>query len=413
MYDVIIVGARCAGSPLAMLLAQQGYRVLVVDKISFPKDTISGHAILHRGVIRLNRWHILERLYATGCPPIHTWSLDVGDFELSGRVDLPNNLPSAIAPRRTVLDALLVGAAVEAGAELREEFVVKRPLFDGNRVVGITGHYRGRTISERAPLVVGADGRHSTIAQHVRAAKYQEQPTLACWYYGYWSGLPSKGIEIYWHPHSIVFVWPTHSDLSLVTVGVARRRIQAFKKNVSANFRGIVQQFSSLYTRFLEAKQVEGFYGMVDLPNFFRKPYGLGWALVGDAGHHKDPVGAYGISDAFCDAELLAKAINETFSGEQSFEDAMAGYESARNTRAFPDYRINCEGAKLENWDAPEALRLRNALRYNKTQAGRYFAVFAKALQHDEFYSEQNLNEIFNTARRATAILAALRPQRA
>src|SRR5512146_1435030 len=130
-YDVIVVGARCAGSPVAMLLARNGYRVLVVDRATFPSDTISTHLIHPPGVARLRRWGVLDRLVATGCPPIHTYIMDMGPFAISGSPGTQDE-PVAYAPRRTVLDKLLVDSASSAGAEVREGFTVDAVVFDGD-----------------------------------------------------------------------------------------------------------------------------------------------------------------------------------------------------------------------------------------------------------------------------------------
>jgi 2-polyprenyl-6-methoxyphenol hydroxylase-like FAD-dependent oxidoreductase len=164
-YDAIVVGARCAGSPTAMLLARKGYRVLVVDKATFPSDTISTHLVHPPGVAALQRWGLLDRLVATGCPPIGVYSFDFGPFTLAGAPGTDEG-PLAYGPRRTVLDKLLVDAASEAGAEVREGFTVDDVVIEAGRVTGIRGHGRGgKTVPERARVVIGADGRHSLVAR--------------------------------------------------------------------------------------------------------------------------------------------------------------------------------------------------------------------------------------------------------
>src|SRR5258708_18309551 len=168
-YDVIVVGARCAGSPTAMLLARKGYRVLVVDRATFPSDTISTHVVHPRAVAAVARWGLLDRLAATGCPPIHTYAFDFGPFAISGSPGTAD-APVAYCARRTVLDKLLVDAASEAGAEVREGFTVDEILIEDDRVVGINGRAKdGQRVAERAQVVIGADGRFSMLAQAVRA----------------------------------------------------------------------------------------------------------------------------------------------------------------------------------------------------------------------------------------------------
>src|SRR4051794_11674011 len=150
IYDAIIVGARCAGSPTAMLLARKGYRVLLLDRATFPSDTVSTHCVQPLGVAALQRWGLLDELTTTGCPAIDTFVFDFGPFTISGAPGSAE-APVAYAPRRFVLDKLLVDAAAASGAEVREGFTVEEVLFEDGRVVGIAGHARGRpSVTERA-----------------------------------------------------------------------------------------------------------------------------------------------------------------------------------------------------------------------------------------------------------------------
>ena len=182
-FDVIVVGARCAGSPTAMLLARKGYRVLAVDRASFPSDTVSTHLAHPRAVNALSRWGLLDRLVATGCPPIHTYSFDFGAFTIAGA---PGTDKDAVAycPRRIILDKLLVAAAAESGAEIRQGFVVEEIIIEGERIVGIKGRSKhGGSVTEYAEIVVGADGRHSMLSEAVHPEHYREKPPLLAGYY--------------------------------------------------------------------------------------------------------------------------------------------------------------------------------------------------------------------------------------
>ena len=191
-YDAIVVGARCAGSPTAMLLARKGYRVLLIDRARFPSDTVSTHLIHAPGVAALDRWGLLDRLVATGCPPITTYSFDFGPLTITGTPRTAGETAVAYCPRRTVLDELLIGAASEAGAEVREGFTVSEPVFEDGVVVGIRGRTSGGSpVVERARVVIGADGAHSRVADAVRADRYHWKPMQAVAYYSYWSGIPA------------------------------------------------------------------------------------------------------------------------------------------------------------------------------------------------------------------------------
>ena len=170
MYDAIVVGARCAGSPTAMLLARAGYRVLLVDRAGFPSDTLSTHYIHQPGVARLRRWGLLDRVVATGCPPARRMTFDVGPFALSGAPTPADGADAAYAPRRYLLDQILLEAASAAGAEVRERFSVGELLIEDGRVTGIRGRQAGgATVTERAAIVIGADGMRSRVARAVGA----------------------------------------------------------------------------------------------------------------------------------------------------------------------------------------------------------------------------------------------------
>jgi 2-polyprenyl-6-methoxyphenol hydroxylase-like FAD-dependent oxidoreductase len=175
-YDAVVVGARCGGAPTAMLLARKGYRVLLLDKAAFPSDTMSTHLVHPPGVAALDRWGLLDRLVATGCPPIETYSFDFGPLTIAGSPQPIDGIAHAYCPRRTVLDQLLVDAATEAGAELREGFTVDELVADDGTVTGIRGHEKGGpAMTENARVVIGADGRHSLVARTVQPERYNER----------------------------------------------------------------------------------------------------------------------------------------------------------------------------------------------------------------------------------------------
>jgi flavin-dependent dehydrogenase len=220
MYDAIIVGARCAGAPTAMLLARRGFKVLLVDKATFPSDTISTHILWPHGAEILGRWGLAQRLAATGLPPICRWmTFDVGPFALCGTMPDANDGRGGFCPRRTVLDSLLVHGAAEAGAEVREGFAVDEVLITEDRVVGIRGRAKGgHPIEERARIVIGADGVNSFVARAVRAPEYDCRPIAACGYYSYFSGVPQDDIELYVREHRAFGGAPTNDGLHLVMV---------------------------------------------------------------------------------------------------------------------------------------------------------------------------------------------------
>ena len=261
-YDAIVIGARCAGSPTAMLLARGGHRVLLVDRATFPSDTVSTHVLHPPAGAALARWGLLDRLTASGCPPIHSYDFDFGPLTISGRPGT-DGAPPAYCPRRTVLDELLVDAAGEAGVEVREGFVVDQILSEGGRVTGIRGHSQsGGSVTERARVVVGADGRHSPVAAAVQAPQYDEKPPLMCGYYSYWSDLPMDGrFETYIRPLRGFAAAETHDGLTLVIVGWPAAEFAENRKHVEQSYLGAIGLVPAFAERLRAAKRQAPFVG--------------------------------------------------------------------------------------------------------------------------------------------------------
>jgi flavin-dependent dehydrogenase len=402
MYDAIIVGARCAGSPLAMLLARKGYKVLLLDKASFPSDTISTHHIHQPGVARLKRWGLLEKIAASNCPPTRTIKFDVGPFALVGTPPPAGDSKEAYAPRRRILDKILVDAAVAAGVELRERFSVEELTTDGTSVTGIRGRDdQGSIVTERARIVIGADGARSFVANAVQAPVYLDRGMLTCNYYSYWSGVPVEGAELYPRHGRMVVVDKTNDGLTLVVVVWPKGHFQQIRSNIEAEFMSVIKDnVPSLAERIRGGRREEQFAGTGFLPNFLRKPYGAGWALVGDAGYHKDPLTAQGITNSFSHAEMLADALDEGFSGVEKrgqMEQALEGYERRRNEEVLPMFEHTCRLAKLEP-PPPEMLSLLNALRANQTETGRFLGTVTGTVSIPEFFSPENINRVIEAS---------------
>lgn len=331
-----------------MLLARKHYRVLLLDRASFPSDTIRNHFIQHSGVVQLDRWGLLPLVIASNCPPIRTFTTDFGDFPLSEPVEQGDGVDAAYAPRRIVLDKLLADAAVAAGAELRERFAVHELLWDDDRVVGIRGRSSGgRLIDERARIVVGADGAHSVVAKSVQASRYKEVPTLTYSYYSYFSDVAMVGTEVWARPRRAYINFPTNDGLTCVAMQAPVSGFHAFRSDIEGSFYRALDEVPELAARVRSGRRAERWCGTADLNNFFRVPYGPGWALVGDAGFHKDPILAQGISDAFRDAELLVSAIDDGLADRKPMNDALGEYEQRRNDAALPGYEENCAAASF------------------------------------------------------------------
>ena len=399
-YDAIVVGARCAGSPTAMLLARQGLRVLLVDRATFPSDTISTHLIHPPGLAALKRWGLLDRLLTTGCPPIHTYAFDMGPFTIAGTPG-PQEAPVSYGPRRTVLDKLLVDAASEAGVEVREAFTVDDVIREDGRVAGIRGHAKGGSpVTERARLVVGADGLHSTIAKAMAPEQYNAKPPLEASYYSYWSGLPMHGrFEAFDRGDRLWAAWPTHDDLTLVIVSWPAAQFEANKSDLEGHYLKAFERAPAFAERIGGATREARFVG-ASVPNFFRKPFGPGWVLVGDAGYNKDFITAQGITDAFLDAERCAAALHQSLSGTGSFDAAMTACQSARDDHAMPMYEFTCQFASFTP-PTPEMQQLLGAVHGNQAAMDGFAQVISGVTSPTAFFSPENIQRIFAAAPRA------------
>jgi flavin-dependent dehydrogenase len=396
-YDAIVVGARCAGSPTAMLLARKGYRVLLLDRATFPSDTLSTHIVQPPGASAPSRWGLLDRLVATGCPPIHTYAFDFGPATLAGAPGT-SDFPLAYCPRRTVLDKLLLDAAAEAGVDIREGFNVDEVVVEDGRVVGVGGRSKdGIPAAPRARVVIGADGRNSVVARTVRAQEYNAKPPLNVAYYTYWSGLPMNGrFEIHIRPYRGFGAAETHDGLTMVIAGWPIAEFEANKNDIEGNYRRTIELVPAFADRLGGAKREARFLGAA-LANFFRKPHGPGWALVGDAGYHKDSITAQGIADAFRDAELCAGALDEAFSGARAFEQAMADYQRVRDEHVLPMYEFTCQLATLEPPPA-EMQNLIGAIRDRQQAMDAFARMYAGTISPAEFFAPQNVAALMGAA---------------
>lgn len=331
-YDVIVVGARCAGAATAMLLARAGLRVVVVDRGRAGTDTLSTHALMRGGVLQLARWGVLPDIVAAGTPPIRVTTFHYEDEVIRVPIKARDGVDALYAPRRTVLDAAMANAAGAAGAELVYGVTAGDVVRDGRgRVNGLSVHdSEGGRVTLRAGLVVGADGLRSTIAAHVNAPATAAGRHASGVLFAYWDGLPDDGNHWHYRASSSAGVIPTNGGQTCVFAAMPERRFdEVVRGGIPDGYRRLVAEAAPELAALLpEASMASSIKGFAPEPGFMRQAWGPGWALVGDAGYFRDPLTAHGITDAFRDAELLARAI--LAGGDQ----ALAEYQTLRDEYA-------------------------------------------------------------------------------
>ncbi|MEU6420798.1 FAD-dependent oxidoreductase [Streptomyces spiralis] len=391
MYDAIVVGARCAGAPTALLLARAGHRVLLLEKAAYGSDTLSTHLIHQPGVAALARWGLLERVRASGCPPIERAVYEVADVHIEGCARGVEGQRAGFAPRRHVLDALLVDAAVEAGAEFREHCRVTGLLRDDSgRVVGVEGRHGGRAFTERAHLVIGADGMRSAVARLAAAPYTVQDPRLTCAYYTYWQDVPAD-LELYERPGGWVATVPTHDAATLVLAYFPQSRFEEVRTDAWRAYREQIRATApALHERLADARPVERLHGSGDQQNFFRQPTGPGWVLVGDAAHHKDSITARGISDAFQQVEDLVAAVSGTLGGDPVLLDAaLSRFAEDGRARLAPGYEATLGAARLDPHE--QRLSLLRAVQSDPELTAIYLDLVAGIASASDLYTPRLL----------------------
>jgi flavin-dependent dehydrogenase len=389
MYDVIVIGARCAGSPAAMLFARQGYRVLLLEKARFPQDTLSSHYIHQPGVALLDRWGLLDELRAAGCPPIDHQSYEAPGVRLDGFALPVDGHRTTYAPRRFVLDPILAGGAVASGAEFRESCAVTDLVFEDDRVAGV--RYTtpgGAEATDRARLVVGADGMRSLVARKAGAPNVIEHPRMTCVYYSYWAGVPGH-FELYEGPGRWIGLAPTNDDLTLIMTYFPQSEFAEVRTAVEPAYLEAVRTTApELYERMSAGRRVEQMYGTGHQENFFRKAHGPGWVLLGDAVHHKDSITARGITDAFAQAQSLTEHIGEQLHDDAALRTALRRYENDLNDDFLDLYQGVLNVAELKPEGRTEMLR---KLVGHQELIDRYFSTVSGACSLDDFYNAELL----------------------
>ena len=368
-YDVVIAGARVAGSATALLLARAGVRVLVVDPVERGRDTLSTHALMRGGVMQLSRWGLLDAVRRAGTPRIETTTFHYGSGPDSDvirvAIEPEGDVDGLYAPRRTVLDTILADAAREAGAELRYGWALAdvKQTPNGHVTAAVLRDPDGAEHEVPTDVLVGADGLRSKVARTLGARTQQLTSHATASIYGYWPGLDADGYHWYFGEGLAAGVIPTNDRRACVFVSMPPSRLRAVGgQGLHRLFHDVVGAVSpDLRARLESTGAVPRLRGFAGAPGMLREAAGPGWALVGDAGYFKDPLTAHGMTDALRDAELLARAILRGRSGGTTMDDALLAYQEARDALSLGLLEVTDRIASL-SWTRDEVQRLHRTL---------------------------------------------------
>ncbi|MDX1576995.1 MAG: NAD(P)/FAD-dependent oxidoreductase [Gemmatimonadota bacterium] len=354
-YDAVIAGARCAGASTAMLLARRGLRVLVVDPVRYGSDTLSTHALMRGGVLQLHRWGLLDDVRASGAPAVGSTTFHYGDESIELPIKARDGVDALYAPRRTVLDPILVDAAREAGAEVvYGQSVVDVIRNTDGRVTGARISGADRDVTEvPAEIVIGADGMRSRVARILDVEVDYEIPDTACSIYGYWEDVKLEGYHWFFEPGVSIGTIPTNDGATCVFALVTRDAFEKRRREgLDVLHHDIVEEVSPDLAETVASREPVGkLRAFAGAPGFLRRAAGPGWALVGDAGYFRDPITAHGITDALREAEFFARALAD--GGEASLAD----YQSGRDDRVKGLLDVTHRIAAFE-WDLDEVQEL-------------------------------------------------------
>ena len=371
-HDVIIVGARAAGAATAMLLARQGLRVLAVDRAAYGSDTLSTHALMRTAVVLLHRWGLLDRVKASGAPPVREVAFLYPDETV--RVPLrfsSGDVDALYAPRRTVLDRILADAALEAGADVRFGVTVDDLLRDDQgRVTGVVARDAGgRRFAALADLVIGADGIKSRVAQSAGAHTLRRATNSGAAVYAYFARVSAVGYEWAYAPGMAAGVIPTNDAQVCVFVGGRESHFrQKVFPDLDRGFHEVLEQVSpDMARRVAAGHRVASYRGFAGVHGYMRQSWGPGWALVGDAGYFKDPITTHGISDAFRDAEILSAAVlgDTSLATYQELRDRLS-HDLFAVTNRIAGFGATMEEVRMDLLEVSRAMK--EELRYIESQ---------------------------------------------
>lgn len=389
--EIVVVGARCAGSATAATLARAGRRVVALDSARFPSDTLSTHLLWPAGVAELSRLGALEAVEELGAPRLTRAYAAAAEYAIDSRFPQVDGIDYTLCVRRTGLDHALVRTARAAGAEIREKCRVTELVWDGRRCTGV--RYTdpdGRLVEIRAALVVGADGRRSTVAKLAGAlTPYESEPSGRDCYFAYWRDTSGdrRDIAAQWRVGAdLGTAFPCDDGLllSLVQPPVAAGPLRP--GDAEQRYAAALDRIPPLRERLRDCEKVGRVRSATDITSYFRRSSGPGWALPGDSGHFKDPVTAQGIRDALHYGRLLAEAVAPVLDDPVRLDRAVAAWERRRVRECREIYHWTNRLARGTAM-SPLEVGLYRAATEDPTLAAITIGVFSRTRRPAELYT--------------------------
>jgi 2-polyprenyl-6-methoxyphenol hydroxylase-like FAD-dependent oxidoreductase len=348
-YDVIVVGARVAGSVLALSLAQHGRRVLLLDRASFPSDTLSTHFFRAPALRAFDRVGVLAEVLSVA-PKLTVNFNAIDGIVFPEPVDEPEDYPFYLCVRRITLDAILADKVrQQSSIDFRENSRADKLLFKEGRVIGVSWQSKGKQLQATARALVGADGKQSSVAKGVKPAVEKEEAVNRAMYYAYYRGVePKEGpaAEFHFRGDNLVYCFPCDGELALLAASVHISHFDEFRRDPEGRLDQELHSMTELTARLSRATREGPVRGTGSIPGWLRIPYGEGWALVGDAAMVMDPFSGQGIDQASTHALYLADQLEEFFSGRKDWETAMLSYHQARNEFSLKTFNRTCSNSR-------------------------------------------------------------------
>jgi flavin-dependent dehydrogenase len=393
--DVVVVGARVSGAPAAIELARMGRRVIAFDGATFPSDTLSTHVIEPSCVAELKALGALDRILASGTPQIPYFVVNHGGYEPRLTWTAVDGIDYCMCPRRPTLDLALVEVAKEAGVEVREATKVTELIWAGGRVAGVRWKDREGQVGETlCKLVVGADGRRSTIAELVGAKdpyrRHENGRGLVFMYADDPMGPADRKSLYQWRiGDTLGMFFPTDDDGALVLFMGPKEDVPKFGQDL-AYWNHMLDQNRCLKERVAGGAPRTKLRKAADTFSYFRRSSGPGWALVGDAGHFKDPVIAQGIRDAIYHGRRLGQAAGETLDDAPWLDRRLYEWELQRDRECMPSYYFGLRLTKTHPVSAIEVEMFRD-LAADDSQARGLADVFGREHAFNDYATERRL----------------------